>query len=91
MNKKRTRRSYEEKGFGLPKQTVLCYCPKCENTHKVELNWTGNGTMPRIFCDYCRGRIGKLKGLPTDVEGNKHHLSRERHNGPLVAEEVLYE
>ena len=66
----RTRRSYAEKGLSIALPSIICICPKCEETHVMKLKWIGRG-IPKKFCKACEGRIGRLKGLPDDVIGYK--------------------
>ena len=32
---------------------IECICPKCENTHKMRLFWTGT-TIPKMYCPSCK-------------------------------------
>ena len=41
-------------------RNTICYCPKCEKTHKRFINWAGRGT-PRIYCVTCE-KIIKYNG-----------------------------
>ena len=68
--KNRTRRSYSKRGLSKDIPSIICICPKCEETHVMKMKWIGRG-IPRKFCPSCEGRIGRLKGLPSDVIGYK--------------------
>ena len=37
------------------------YCPLCEKTHIVYLNWIGNG-IPRMNCEVCQKVNAKQEG-----------------------------
>ena len=34
-------------------ELIECFCPRCENTHKKFLYWTGRG-KPKIYCKVCQ-------------------------------------
>lgn len=72
--KKYYRRPYEERGISSNESWTECFCPKCETKHKVKMNWIGRGT-PKIFCKCCRGQIGSIRGLPSDVTGYKFNIN----------------
>jgi transposase-like protein len=71
------KRPYEERGISSNKPFVNCVCPKCEAVHRMRLKWIGRG-IPKKFCPSCRGKIGRLKGLPEDVSGYKFNGVRRR-------------
>jgi len=34
------------------KESIECFCPRCETTHIKHINWNGTG-KPRMYCTKC--------------------------------------
>jgi Zn ribbon nucleic-acid-binding protein len=63
---------YSERGYSSSTESVKCYCPKCEQTHTMQILWIGKGT-PRKFCQRCKSRQGH--DIPQNL--NSHRMRKQ--------------